>query len=253
MNLVRGNIIMSSPVFSEKTFSTTYQTESSDVMTVNGTISRALVLTSILVGFALYGAHLFANATDMGLMMNIVKGTAIAALIIAVVMVFKKEYAMPLSIVYAMLEGVCLGIISMLFESMYNGIVFQALGLTIMVLFLMLFLYRFRIIRVTEKFRSVIIVATSAIFAMYLLSFVLGFFGISLPFLTGASPLAIGINVVVVVIASLNLLLDFDYIEKGAENNLPKYFEWYSAFGLLVTLIWLYLELLRLLAKLNKR
>ncbi len=244
---------MSSPVFSEKTFSATYQRENAGVMTVNGTISRALILTSILVGFALYGAHLFANATDMGLMMNIVKGTAIAALVIAIVMMFKKEYAMPLSIVYAILEGVCLGIISMIFESTYNGIVFQALGLTIMVLFLMLFLYRFKIIRVTEKFRSVIIVATSAIFGMYLLSFVLGFFGINLPFLTGATPLAIGINVVVVIIASLNLLLDFDFIEKGAQNNLPKYFEWYSAFGLLVTLIWLYLELLKLLSKLNKR
>ena len=168
-------------------------------------------------------------------------------------MAFKKEMAKTLSILYAILEGVAIGGISFVFNAVYDGIVAQAVFFTSADLLIMLLLYRFRIIKVNDKFRSVIFGATLCIAIVYLINFILGFFRMSVPFLNDSSPIGIGISVVIVAIASFNLLLDFDFIEQGANANMPKYFEWYSAFGLLVTLVWLYLEILRLLSKVRSR
>ncbi|MFA6379469.1 MAG: Bax inhibitor-1/YccA family protein, partial [Candidatus Omnitrophota bacterium] len=155
---------------------------------------------------------------------------------------------------YALVEGVVIGCISFFFEKLYPGIVIQAVGLTFGTLFALLLAYQSRIIKVTQNFRLGVIAATGGIALYYLASMILsGFFKIQVPLIHESTPLGIGFSVVVVVIAALNLVLDFDFIEKGAQANAPKYMEWYGAFGLMVTLIWLYLEILRLLAKTRRR
>ncbi|MBK8151890.1 MAG: Bax inhibitor-1/YccA family protein [Saprospiraceae bacterium] len=145
------------------------------------------------------------------------------------------------------------GTISLLYASAFQGIIFHAVSLTLASFFLMLFLYQSRIIRVTERFKSVIIIATASIFFMYLISFVLSFFHISVPMIHDTGILGIGVSLFVVIIASLNLLLDFDFFEKGQDAGLPKYMEWFAAMGLLVTIVWLYLEMLRLLSKISSK
>jgi len=169
------------------------------------------------------------------------------------VTIFKKEWAGITAPIYALVEGVFLGIISALFEQKYPGIVTQAVMLTFGTLFCLLLAYKSKLIKVTQNFRLGVIAATGAVALFYFLSLILGFFGIHIPFIHQSGPLGIGFSLVVVVIASLNLVLDFDFIEQGAQMGAPRYMEWYGAFGLLVTLIWLYLEILRLLAKLNSR
>ena len=150
-------------------------------------------------------------------------------------------------------EGLFVGTISLLYASAFQGIIFHAVSLTLASFFLMLFLYQSRIIRVTERFKSVIIIATASIFFMYLISFVLSFFHISVPMIHDTGILGIGVSLFVVIIASLNLLLDFDFFEKGQDAGLPKYMEWFAAMGLLVTIVWLYLEMLRLLSKISSK
>ena len=173
----------------------------------------------------------------------------------AIVTVFKKEWA-PITVpLYAILEGGLLGGISFMYNSLYDGIVTDAIFLTIGILLSLLVAYRSGYIKPTENFKLGVFAATGGIAIVYLINFVMGFFGSSMGVMQidNASPMSIGFSVVVVIIAALNLVLDFDFIEEGAEKGAPKYMEWYGAFGLLVTLIWLYLEILRLLAKLNSR
>jgi uncharacterized YccA/Bax inhibitor family protein len=150
-------------------------------------------------------------------------------------------------------EGLFLGGISSIFEAQFPGIVIQAVGLTLGTLVGLLFAYKSGLIKVTENFKLGVAAATGGIFLIYMASFVLGFFGVGIPFIHESGLIGIGFSLVVVVIAALNLVLDFDFIERGAEAGAPKYMEWYGAFGLMVTLIWLYLEMLRLLAKLRSR
>jgi uncharacterized YccA/Bax inhibitor family protein len=169
------------------------------------------------------------------------------------VTVFKKEWSPVTSPVYALLEGVFLGAVSALFEKSYPGIVMQAVGLTFGVLFCLLAVYKSGIIKVTERFKLGVVAATGGIALFYLASIVAGFFGVRFSFIYGGGVLGIGFSLFVVAIASLNLVLDFDFIEKGSQRQIPKYMEWYGAFGLMVTLVWLYLEILRLLAKLQRR
>ena len=176
-------------------------------------------------------------------------------MILAVVFVVRKEWA-PITVpLYAILEGALLGGISYMYNSSYNGIVTNAILLTVGILVSLLMAYRSGYIKATENFKLGIFAATGGIAIVYFVNFIMGFFGSGLGVMSinNASPLSIGFSVVVVIIASLNLVLDFDFIEEGAEKGAPKYMEWYGAFGLLVTLIWLYLEILRLLAKLNSR
>ena len=162
----------------------------------------------------------------------------------------KNKFLVP---IYAVCEGLALGGISATFEASYPGIVSQAVAGTFAALFSMLILYRAKIISCTDKFRSVIFIATASIAVVYLVNFIGSFFNMQVPLLNSSSNAGIAITAIVVVIAALNLIVDFDFIERGAENMLPKDYEWYGAFGLMVTLVWLYLEILRLLAKLSDR
>ncbi|WP_295155425.1 Bax inhibitor-1/YccA family protein [uncultured Brachyspira sp.] len=243
---------MANPVLQEKAFDYELRNENEGTMTLNGAINKSIMLTLILMLSAMVSVFfVLAKRPDMLYPAALV--SSIGAFVLALIMTFKKELAKVFSILYAILEGVAIGAVSYIFNAVYEGIVVQAVFLTFLDLFIMLILYRFRIIRVTDKLRSVITVSTLCIGIVYLINFIMSFFGMRVPFLYGSSPLSIGISIVIVLIASFNLLLDFDFMEKGEEYNMPKYFEWYAAFGLLVTLVWLYLEILKLLAKVRNR
>lgn len=256
---------MSSPVFSEKVLDNYSYNE--DAMTVNGSIGKSLLLIVIVFVSAIASVVLFTGvdplSSDIYGNQEMMKGfdnrlavlvfPIIAALIVGVVIVFKPSLSPFLSIIYAILEGIALGVISAMFAYETKGIVENALFATFTVLFVMLFLYRFRIIKATQRFKSVVISATCSISVFYLIMLGVSFFGIYPEWFYGSGNISIGISAAVIIVAALNLILDFDFIEKGAEKNIPKYMEWYAAFGLTVTIIWLYLEILRLLSKLNKR
>ncbi|MDQ6697147.1 MAG: Bax inhibitor-1/YccA family protein [Actinomycetota bacterium] len=180
-------------------------------------------------------------------------GALIAGLVLAIVTILKPKIARFTAVLYAIAEGLLLGAISHLYEVQFKGIALQAVGLTIGVFAIMLFLYATRIIKVTDRLRTGIIAATGAVFLVYMASILLRVFGADVPFIHDAGPIGILFSVVVVGIAAFNLLLDFDFIDRGVAAGAPRYMEWYAAFGLLVTLVWLYLELLRLLSKLRSR
>jgi len=180
-------------------------------------------------------------------------GGGIGGLITALVTAFRPKSAGISAPIYAIFEGLLLGGISAIFESMYPGVVMRAVLLTLAVFFAMLFLYRSGIIKVTKKLQMGIFAATAGIAVVYLVSFIGSFFGMEFSFLHGNSNFSIGFSLVVVAIAALNLVMDFSFIERATESGSPKYMEWYGAFGLMVTLIWLYLEILRLLSKLASR
>lgn len=243
---------MANPTLSEKAFDYAIQNSNEETMTINGAINKAIILSLILMLSALVSVY-FVLARNIELLYPAVMVSSIGALILGIIMTFKKEMAKTFSILYAILEGIAIGGISFIFNAVYEGIVAQAVFFTSVDLLIMLLLYKFRIIKVNDKFRSVIFGVTLCIAIVYFINFILGFFKMSVPFLTDSSPIGIVISVVIVAIASFNLLLDFDFIERGANMNMPKYFEWYSAFGLLVTLVWLYLEILRLLSKIKSR
>jgi len=233
------------PVLSKKTF--TNSISSSDQMTIEGTVNKTGISLLLLVGTGYFTFDVISPA--------LLIGAGIGGFILAIVTIFKKEWA-PITVpLYAILEGTLLGGISYMYNSSYNGIVTNAILLTVGVLVSLLIAYRSGYIKATENFKLGIFAATGGIAIVYFINFIMGFFGSGLGVMSinNASPLSIGFSVVVVIIASLNLVLDFDFIEEGAEKGAPKYMEWYGAFGLLVTLIWLYLEILRLLAKLNSR
>jgi uncharacterized YccA/Bax inhibitor family protein len=226
-----------------------------DSMTVQGTVNKSGLLLLLVLLTAAYTWRMYFTAADsMGIW---VLGGAVGGFIIALVTVFKKQWAAVTAPLYALLEGLVLGGISSLLEARYPGIVIQAVGLTFGTLFGLLFAYRSGLIKATENFKLGVAAATGAIFVVYLAQFVLGIVGVQVGFLHeaifGAGWLGIGVSVVVIIVAALNLVLDFDFIEHGAAARAPKYMEWYGAFGLLVTLIWLYLEILRLLSKLRSR
>jgi len=178
---------------------------------------------------------------------------SICGFIVAMVIIYRPKVSPYLSPIYALLEGVSLGSISVTFEYMYPMIALQAVGLTAAVFISLLTLYLFRIIKATENFKLGVVSATGGICLLYILALVMGLFGVEMPFLHETGWLGIGISVFICIIAALNLVLDFDFIEKGVEKGAPKYMEWYGAFGLLVTLVWLYLEILRLLAKIKSK
>ena len=182
-------------------------------------------------------------------------GGALAGFITAIITIFNKKSAPITAPLYAIFEGLALGGISFMYAQQYEGIVLNAVSLTALILLSLLMAYRSGLIKPSENFKLGVVAATGGILLVYLVSFIGSFFGMSLSFLdpTNGSLISIGGSLFVVIIASLNLVLDFDFIEEGAEKGAPKYMEWYGAFGLLVTLVWLYLEILRLLAKLNSR
>jgi len=221
--------------------------EINEVMTIKGTVDKTAIGLFLLI---FSGYYSFAPGMTYLIPVGVFGG-----LIVGIITIFKKEWS-PITVpIYAILEGLAMGSISYMFNQAYEGIVMQAIGLTLGILASLLLAYRSGMIKATENFKLGVVAATGGIFLVYMASFVMSFFGASISVLdpTNSSLMSIGFSLFIVVIASLNLVLDFDFIEEGAEKGAPKYMEWYGAFGLLVTLIWLYLEILKLLSKLRSR
>ena len=219
------------------------QSVTEEVMTLDGTVNK----TGILLGLCIVGAYFGWNAPGL------VLPAILIGFVIALFTIFRPKNSPYTAPAYAAIEGVALGGITMIFEAQYPGIGIQAIGLTFGILASLLFCYKSGIIKPTENFRLMIFAGTMGIFILYLVSFIMSFFGNSIGFIHSNGIFGIGFSLFVVAIASLNLVLDFDFIEEGAEKGMPKYLEWYGAFSLMVTLVWLYLEILRLLAKLRSR
>ena len=240
---------MANPILNEK-FTEQERVLDGAPMTVNGTIQITAFLGLLVVASAAFTwTRMTAGYTDLAMMLT--AGGFIVAFFTALIITFtRNKYLVP---VYAVAEGLGLGGISASFEASYPGIVSQAVAGTFAALFSMLILYRANIIRCTDKFRSVIFIATLSIAGIYLINFIGGFFHMQVPLINSSSTMGLAVSAVICVIAALNLIIDFDFIERGAQNYLPKDFEWFGAFGLMVTLVWLYLEILRLLAKLQDR
>jgi len=222
-------------------------------MTLQGSINKAFLLLVVLLAGAFWPWSQYLTTGDASVASTSILVGALGGLVLALIISFKANLAPVLSIPYAALEGLAIGGISAMLERRYPGIAIQAVGLTFGVLAVMLVAYKLNIIRATERFRAVVIGATGAIALVYLVTMVLSLFHVNVSILTGSSPLSIIISLVVVGVAALNLILDFDFIESGAAQGAPRYMEWYAAFGLLVTMVWLYMEILRLLSKLNDR
>jgi len=224
------------------------------VMTLQGTVNKTGILLVLVVIGATYTWNLFFQDGNPAAVMPIAIGGAIGGLVFALITMFKKEWAGVTAPVYAVLEGLFLGGISAIFEAQFPGIVIQATGLTLGTLASLLLLYKLGIIKPTENFRLMVVSATMGIGVLYLISFVMNMFGSGgIGFIHSNGLFGIGFSLFVVAIAALNLVLDFDFIEQGSEQGAPKYMEWFGAFALMVTLIWLYLEMLRLLSKLRSR
>jgi uncharacterized YccA/Bax inhibitor family protein len=227
----------------------------SDVMTVGGTITATGVLMVILLATAVVGWQMGPDnsGSEVGGFPALALGGVLVGFACAIAMYFRPMWAKFLAPVYAVGEGFFLGVISKAYEGFKDGIVLQAVGATLGVFAVMLVLYRTQIIKVTDKFRRVVITATLGLMAFYLVSFVINLFGGGVSFLHSTSLLSIGFSIFAATLAALNLALDFDFIERGSKEGLPKGMEWFAAFALVVTLVWLYLELLRLLSKLQRR
>ena len=223
------------------------------VMTLNGTVNKTGLLLMLVVVGAAFSWGQFHGPASLPAMGPLMIGGAIGGLVLAMITIFKKTWAPVTAPLYALVEGVFIGALSAIFEMRYPGNVMQGVGLTFGVMAALLLAYRSGLIRATEKFKLGVVAATGGVMLLYLANFVMGFFGHSMGFINGASGIGIAFSAVVVVIAALNLILDFDMIEQGVNARAPKYMEWYGAFALVVTLVWLYLELLRLLSKLQSR
>lgn len=241
----------SNPSLNSKTFERA--APGAGVMTIGGTVNKVGILLVLMLIPAAYMWNKVLNAWDPSAAMGTAMLGALGAFVFALITIFKKTWAPVTAPMYAVLEGLFLGAISGVFHQKYPGIAMQAIALTIGTLFTLLLAYRSGIIRATENFKLGVVAATGGIAMLYLVNIVMGFFGASIPFIHESGTFGILFSLFVVVIAALNLVLDFDFIENGAEMGAPKYMEWYAAFGLMVTLVWLYLEILRLLAKLQSR
>ena len=234
------------PALTSKIFLELGREDTANAMTIQGTVNK----TGLALLLLMASATLTWNSPEAS---GLIWVGALGGFIVALITIFNKTAAPYTVPVYAVLEGLFLGGISRIFESMYPGIVQQAVFLTFGTLGALLLAYRSGLIKATENFKLGVTAATGGIAFVYLVSIVMGFFGIHFSMIHSSGPMGILFSAFVVVIAALNLVMDFDFIEEGAENGAPKYMEWYGAFGLLVTLIWLYLEILRLLAKLRQR
>ncbi|RAP29906.1 hypothetical protein DID78_02945 [Candidatus Marinamargulisbacteria bacterium SCGC AG-343-D04] len=238
------------PALTLNIFKNEMSSSQSDTMTIQGTVNKtAIMLCLVVVSASIVWNQYFNGIMPTGLLTIGVIGGFITSLIT----IFKKKTAHITAPLYAVFQGLFLGGVSAMFEASYPGIVIQAVGLTFGTLFCLLGAYKSKLIEPTENFKLGVAAATGGIFFLYMINFLLSIFGINLGFFTGNGLMSIGLSVFVVVIAALNLVMDFDFIESGEEMGAPKYMEWYSAFGLMVTLIWLYMEILRLLVKLQSR
>ena len=243
------------PALNSKSFQGSLASNTLDVMTINGTVDKTAISLCILIvaGYFTYTSS----------MLWLILPGFIGGFIVAMITIFKQQWAPYTVPVYALLEGLMLGGVSKLYESiqgqngelLYEGIALQAITITVCILLSLLLAYRANIIKATENFKLGVFAATGGIFLIYIVDFIMSFFGtgISVLNIQNSSTFSILFSLGIVVIASLNLVIDFDFIEEGAEKGAPKYMEWYGAFGLLVTLVWLYLEILRMLAKIRGR
>jgi uncharacterized YccA/Bax inhibitor family protein len=220
-------------------------------MTINGTVNKTGLMLMILLASAVWTWSKYTGPESLGAVMPMVWTGAIGGFIVALATVLKKTWSPVTAPLYALFEGLFLGGISAVFEARFPGIVMQAAALTFGVLGALLVAYRSGLIKATENFKLGVVAATGGIFLVYAVNLVMGFFGSSIGFIHDSGWMGIGFSAFVVVIAAMNLVLDFDFIENGVEQGAPKYMEWYAAFGLMVTLVWLYLEILRLLSKLR--
>jgi uncharacterized YccA/Bax inhibitor family protein len=225
------------------------------VMTINGTAQKTLFLLLVAMGAACFTWSKTFSAVEANpaAAMPWALGGLVVGAVTGLVICFKHTWAPALAPIYALAEGLFLGGISASLEAQYPGIIIQAVGGTFGTLFGLLLAYQSGLIKATENFKLGIVAATGGICLVYVISMIGGFFGFPVPYIHAAGPVGIGFSLVVVVIAALNLVLDFDYIEQAAERGAPKYLEWYGAFALMVTLVWLYMEILRLLSKLRSR
>ena len=249
LSLRSGNPALSAETFKGITL------QSDEVMTINGTVNKTAISLLLLI---MAGTFTFSGNYNWLILPGFLGG-----FVVAIITIFKKEWS-PITVpIYAVLKGLALGAISQIYENdlapadgSFDGIVSQAILLTLGILFSLLFAYKTKLIAATENFKLGVFAATAGIAVFYVVSFLISLFTGSYPEVLNplnGGLMSIGVSLFIVVIASLNLVLDFDFIEEGAEKGVPKYMEWFGAFGLLVTLVWLYLEILRLLAKLRSR
>jgi uncharacterized YccA/Bax inhibitor family protein len=248
------------PTLNANTFQRLDRRPGQNQMTISGAVNKTGALLILLVASSAITWNMIATNTISPMVCTF--GGLIGGLILAIITCFKKTWAPVTAPLYAIVEGLFVGGVSIMYATFagpqgFGGtggsIVMQAVVLTFGVLFTMLAAYRLGIIRATEKFRMGVVAATGGIMLFYLVAILLGFFGVNIPHLHEATPLGIGISVFIIIIAALNLVLDFDLIENGAKQGAPKYMEWFCAFGLIVTLVWLYIEILRLLAMLASK
>ena len=251
----------SNPALGKNTFSSFAQSQyggslvdASARMTLSGTVNKTGILLLCTIATAAWTWNSFMQTHDIGFASSIMMLGMLGGFVVALVTTFKMSWAPVTSPIYALLEGLALGGISAIFELKYPGIAMEAVALTFGTLFVMLLIYKTGLIKVTQKFRIGVVAATGGIAAFYFLTLVLSFFHITIfSSVYGSGLIGIGFSLFVVAIASLNLVLDFDFIEQGVAAGAPKYMEWYGAFGIIVTLVWLYLEILILLSKLRSR
>jgi len=242
------------PALNDKTFQRDYTLTDGEVMTERGTLHKFFLLCILVIASASYTWSAAVEGKDITPWIWV---GMLGGLVVAIITAFKPMWASFLAPIYALLQGLFVGGISVtynhIFDKIAPGIVMQAVALTFGTVLAMFLLYRFRIIKATERFKSVVMTATAGIAIFYLISIVLRFFNINIGFIHEGSTMGIIFSLVVVGVAALNLIMDFDRIETGVAMGAPKYMEWYGAFGLVVTIVWLYLEILRLLSKLNSR
>ncbi len=248
----------SNPALGQNTFSNLAAQPGSlidvqDRMTLNGTVNKTGLLLLCSIATAAWTWHMFLPERDMTSVAPLMMLGLIGGFIVAMVTTFKKQWSPITAPIYALLEGLVLGGLSAMLELRFPGIAIQAVSLTFGTLFVLLLAYRSGWIQVTQRFRLGVIAATGGIFVFYMIEMILGFFGIQFASVNGGGIIGIGFSLVVVAIAALNLVLDFDFIEQGVQFGAPRYMEWYGAFGIMVTLVWLYLEILNLLSKMRSR
>lgn len=244
----------SNPALMSNAFSGFGLVSESETMTVRGTVNKTLILLLLVLLPAAWTWKIFFNAGGNAASVQtwMIVGL-IGGLVFSIATIFKRNWAPITAPLYAVMEGLFLGALSGIFEAAYPGLVMQAISLSMATLLVMLVAYQAGWVRVTDSFRLGVVAATGGIALVYFVSIILGFFGIDVPFITGSSVFSILFSFFVVGIAALNLVIDFDFIDHASRRALPKYMEWYGGFALMVTLIWLYIEMLRLLAKFNER
>ncbi len=239
------------PTLNDKVFANAPAALGGQVMTLQGAVNKTFILALLLVISGGFSWQFVQANPQLSGMLSI--GSALVGFVLVMASSFKPTWSPVVAPAYALVEGVFVGVISARYSALYDGIVLQAALLTLGILFALLFAYQSRLIKATENFKLGLVAATGGIAIVYLASIVLSFFGIQIPLIHQSGLVGIGFSLLVVVIAALNLVLDFDFIENGVAQGAPKYMEWQSALGLLVTIVWLYIEMLRLLSKLRSR